>query len=193
MKSFVASFLGGLCGAGLFLVAATYFFGDPFGDWFTSAHAIFSADKQAELSEADNINIYRLLSRGLVISSDGIIENITSLYGNMIQILVGMLALATVMAFFAVRWTSIQTTQDFVEQKANSYFGSDEFRALVGTKSADAIDLMEPELSEKEPPHLQIASMSSRIEELTERIGILEGFIRTTASAEEPTDDSKPQ
>lgn len=193
MKSVVASFLGGLFGVGLFLIAATYFFGDPFGDWFTSAHAILSAEKQAELTEADNINLYNLLSRGLVISSDGIIENITSLYGNMIQTLIGMLGVATVFAFLAVRWTSVQATQEFVEQKANSYFGSGEFKALVATKTSDALDLMEPDMMDSDPAQNQIKAMSLTIEELTDRIEKLEGFIRSTASAEEPSDEPKPQ
>ncbi|TBZ09429.1 hypothetical protein [Rhizobium leguminosarum] len=131
MRNLCASFLGGLVGAFLFLVFASYFFGHPFGDWFMSAHGIFSADKQKDLSEQDNIEIYRLLSRGLIVSSDGIISNITNLYGNMIQVLIGLLAAATVLGFFAVRWQSVQSAQEYVDGKTNAFFESKAFRDLV--------------------------------------------------------------
>ena len=192
MKIFAGAVVGSFCAVVCFLIVATFFVGDPFGDWFLSAHAIFSAEKQAELTEADNLNIYKLLSRGLVISSDGIIESITSLYGNMIQTLIGMLAMVTLLAFFAVRWTSVQATHDFVEQKANSYFASGDFETLVRNKTADAVDLVGVDWNGPESVRSEIDAMASTIAELNEKVQKMEEFISANASAEEPEDTPPP-
>lgn len=187
MKNIVASFLGGFFAVGVFLITATYFFGDPFGDWFMSAHGIFTAQREIEITEQENLHIYQLMTRGLVISADGIIENITSLYGNMIQALIGVLALATVLAFVAVRWQSIQAAEEYIETKSSTYFSSREFQTLVSGRVADYVDTLDPATN----PQMGTVDPGMEISELRNRILVLEQFIQRSSSAEEPEEDNQ--
>ncbi|MBY5619956.1 hypothetical protein [Rhizobium leguminosarum] len=149
-----------------------------------SAHGIFSADKQKDLSEQDNIEIYRLLSRGLIVSSDGIISNITNLYGNMIQVLIGLLAAATVLGFFAVRWQSVQSAQEYVDGKTNAFFESKAFRDLVVEKSQQYIDQLDPATN----PQVRAEAVSEDLLDIRARIEAIEFYIRNAASPEEPSE-----
>ena len=154
-----------------------------------SAHGIFSADKQKELTEQDNIEIYRLLSRGLIVSSDGIISNLTDLYGNMIQVLIGMLAAATVLAFFAVRWQSVQSAQEYVDGKTNAFFESKAFKDLVIEKSQQYIDQLDPATN----PQIRTEAISDDLLDIRARIEAVELYIRNNASPEERGDPEIPR
>ncbi|CAN7203383.1 hypothetical protein LJR030_000535 [Rhizobium sp. LjRoot30] len=189
LKNMAACFLGGFFGSFLFLIFAVYFFGDPFHDWFSSAYGIFSADKQQQLTTLDRVKIYDLLTRGLIVPSDGIISNLTDLYGNMIQALIGVLALATVLAAFAVRWQSIQSAQEFVDQKADAHFASEEFKGRIRTAVQDYVDTLDPNTN----PQVASASGSwvvlQEIANLRDRLSTIERNLRRSASPEEAEDD----
>ncbi len=169
----------------IFLVVATLFIGDPFGDWFMSAHGIVVADKQKSITEAENVEIYRLLSRGLVVSSDSIISNMTDLYGNMIQVLIGVLAVATVFAFFAVRWQSIQAAEDFVDSKTKAHFNSHEFKALMKVTATDYIDSLDPQTNPQVSRGPLSADFDDALVDIRLRMDVMEGRLRSLASAEE--------
>lgn len=191
MKVFWALFLGGFVGTIVFLIVATLLIGDPFGDWFLSAHGILVADKQKEITEADNLAIYRLLSRGLIISSDSIISNMTDLYGNMIQVLIGVLAVATIFAFFAVRWQSIQAAEEFVDHKTKDHFASTEFRSMVKTAVEQYVDTLDPATNPQVNRSASTATMEE-VDQIKDELKVLVARLSTSASAEEPEDIEMP-
>lgn len=188
MKNFIASFVGGLVGAFLFLVFATYFFGHPFSDWFMSAHGILFAAKERELSYKETLELYRLMQQGLVVTPDSLISTISSLYGNVIQVLIGVLAGATLLAFFAVRWQSVQAAQEYVDKKVDDHFGSAEFVNKLNGHIEYHIDTLDPATN----PQLRVTSTVASVEELHERIDRLEMLISQAASPEETEEEGEP-
>lgn len=185
MKSVLASFLGGLVGAFMFLVAATFFLGDPFGDWFLSAHGMLGADELKELNSEDRVEIYKLLNRGLVVTTDGVLSSMADLYGNMIQVLIGGFAVVTALGFFAVRWQSVQAAQDFMDEKSKAHFSSPEFQSTVRTNVVNYVDSLDPNMN---PNVFGMSNddLAARVSELSIELELVKAAISGLASAEEP-------
>jgi hypothetical protein len=182
---FLATFLGAIVGTILFLTFATYFAGSPFGDWFTSAHGLLVSEKRQSLTEQQNIEIYRMLSQGIIVSTDGVLDKVTSMYGNVIQVLVGALALATLFSFISARWLSTQAAQEFVETKFEKYLESSDFQGTLTDKVFDYLDLHGTPEAFTPGNDGDIDEQKGLIEELRRRIMAIEEHISQASSDEE--------
>ncbi|MDR6190357.1 H2-forming N5,N10-methylenetetrahydromethanopterin dehydrogenase-like enzyme [Agrobacterium pusense] len=188
IKNLIAMFLGGLVGMVAFLVFSTYWLGHPFGDWFMSAHGAIGAKELAEASIADRVELYKLLSRGLIVTTDGVLSQMADLYGNLIQVLIGAFAVITVFGFFGVRWQSIQAAEDYVDKRCEAYFHSDEFRGLVRTEVEDHVDSLYGETNQN-IFRSDNSALWQEILDLQNGLRILEQAISRTASSEEVADE----
>lgn len=190
MKNFASTFLGGLTGTVIFLVFCTYWLGQPFGDWFMSAHGIIGAKELAEATTDDRVELYKLLNRGLIITSDGVLSQMAALYGNLIQVLIGAFALITVLGFLAVRWQSIQAAEDYVDKRCKEYFHSEEFAASVRSNVQLYVDQLDPETN----PNIftpGLAALRNEVSDLRSELHILQQVISRNASSEEELEDDE--
>lgn len=185
MKNIIATFFGGLAGAFLFLIFSVYFFGHPFSDWFMSVHGMIFPPKKVELTTKQVLDLYNLMQKGAVITPDGLISTISTLYGNVIQVLIGVLAGATLLAFFAVRWQSVQAAQDYVDKKVDEQFKSIDFANKLNAQVQNYIDMLDPSTN----PQVRKFDADVQLAYLKERIDKIEQQISSSASPEEPDDD----
>jgi hypothetical protein len=107
----------------------------------------------------------------------------------MIQVLIGMLAAATVLAFFAVRWQSVQSAQEYVDGKTNAFFESKAFKDLVVEKSQQYIDQLDPATN----PQIRTEAISDDLLDIRARIEAVELYIRNNASPEERSEPEIPR
>ncbi len=171
-----------------FLVFCTYWLGHPFGDWFMSAHGALGAKELAEASIADRVELYKLLSRGLIVTTDGVLSQMADLYGNLIQVLIGAFAVITVFGFFGVRWQSIQAAEDYVDNRCEAYFSSDEFTGLVRSMVEDRVDSLYGEANQN-IFRSDNSALWQEIYDLQNGLRILEQAISQAASSEEIADE----
>ncbi len=184
VKNLISAFLGGLFGTVAFLVFCTYWIGQPFGDWFMSAHGIIGSNELAKATTEDRVELYKLLNRGLIITSDGVLSQMAALYGNLIQVLIGAFALITVLGFFAVRWQSIQAAEDYVDKRTKEYFSSSEFGTLVSAEVQAYVDQLDPDTN----PNIfspRMTALRNEVADLQNQVQILQSVISRNASSEE--------
>lgn len=162
--TFFAIVTGTAIGTFLFFVTASYFLGDPFGDWLLSAHGIVIKSQAGTPTEAELVQIERFLQKGLIVTPEGVIGSITTLYGNLIQVLIGILAIFGITSFLAVRWKSIQATEEFVDGKIEKKFSSHEFQKLLDESTTNAVDLYS---TENDEITREVHRLRSEMDELT--------------------------
>lgn len=175
---------GTAAGVFLFLVGAVLFVGDPLGDWFMSAHAILVGEKQKELSVAGKAMLYYLSSSGVVISTDELMSQITTFYGNLIQTLVEIFFVFGFISFFILRWQSRQIMEDAVAAAVQSglsnYTGSLHFDGVV---TAKVQNVASTELEDLEGRISVIGVLDERVSVLEESISSSDDADKTLSAA----------
>lgn len=76
--------LGACAGTFAFFVLVSFILGKPFQDTVISAHGVLVAHKTASLSTEESALVLDMLQKGLLISSNDLLSNMTSFYSTMI-------------------------------------------------------------------------------------------------------------
>lgn len=177
--NFVGIVTGCALGTCVFLTIVIFVTGDPLKDWLESSLGLFVQRQPEVLDNLTREAAVAMVERGLIITPDGLIGGITNLYGNMIQVLVGVFALFGILSFFAIRWQSIQQAEALVESKLEKAFNSDEFNKRLNDAASKAFDL------QSESIHETLAEFST----LDERISAIEVRFAESAPEDEPSDE----
>ncbi len=152
-----ACIVGSAIGTFLFFLAGTLFLGDPAGDWFMSAHAVFVSEKAKDLTFEQEFQLQNFVRNGIVITTDGLLSQITDFYGSIIQTLIGMFFVFGLISFFLLRWHSKREIENTISIAVEDAFGK-------YTKTIDYDNLL----------NIKIQSLLSvELENLDERITIV--------------------
>jgi hypothetical protein len=137
---FLAIFLGTVVGTCLFLTVVIFVTGDPLRDWLSSSLGIFFPNQGLNVDLPTREVVTAMIERGVVVTPDGLIGSIANLYGNMIQVLVGVFAAFAILSFFAIRWQSIQQAEAFVESKVEKSLSSADFKRQIDESTLKTFD-----------------------------------------------------
>lgn len=170
-KTYFSLTLGAAAGVVIFLALVTFLVGDPLSDWFSSAHGVFVAEKEKELSFEQKLQLYELVRSGVIVTADGLLSHITSLYGNIIQALIGLFVIFGVLSFFGLRWHSKQLMEEAVTNSvANTVSNYTSSLVFDGLLTVKVQHIASTEIEDLE-------TRISVVGELDERVSILEGLI----------------
>lgn len=173
---FAAVATGCAVGTCLFLTVVIFITGDPLKDWLESSLGLLLHRQPNSIDPITKQAAIAMVERGVVVTPDGLIGSIANLYGNMIQVLVGVFALSAILSFFAIRWQSIQQAEAFVETKVEKSLSSDEFRRRLNDMSIATFDTYS----------VSIQDSLESYSKMSERITALESTIAANAPEEEP-------
>jgi hypothetical protein len=173
---FAAVATGSALGTCLFIAVVIFTTGDPLKDWLESSLGILLHRQPDSIDPITKQVAIAMVERGVVVTPDALIGSITNLYGNMIQVLVGVFSLFAILSFFAIRWQSIQQAEAFVETKVDKSLLSDEFTRRLTDLTINTFDTYSVNIQESLENYSKIS----------ERLTVLEMTIAENASEEEP-------
>ena len=178
--------LGVSLGTIAFLSLAALLTGHALQDGVIDAHGVFVDSPKAELSQQELAHLNDLIRGGHVLTGQNLVSELSRYYsGVMNTVLLAFSALAIV-AFFSVRGLSIDRAEDTAYQAARRqvevYFESQQFRDLsakiIREGTQDLTDSMRQTLesfeAEKEEWSDQLHDLSARLEEIADRLAIVE-------------------
>lgn len=178
---FCAAITGYALGTVIFLSIVVFILGSPLKDWLGSTLGLFIERNPNNLDTATWDAALDMMRQGIITTPDSLMSNVVSLYGNMIQILVGVFALFGILSFFSIRWQSIQQAESFIEEKLTKTFTSEEFNKRLSDITSRAVDVQFEPLDER----------LNYLSDLDERLARLEVEIARNAPEDEPTDEER--
>lgn len=179
LKLFGAAVLGWALGSFVFLMVVVFIFGRPMTDWLGSTFGIFVHRTPPNLDPPSWDAAVQLLQRGIIVTPEALISNITTTYGIMIQVLLGVLVVVGFLSFFAIRWQSIQQAENFIDQKLEKIITSDDFSRLLSNAASEVFDL------QSEPLQEQLAHIAL----LDDRLSKIESMIAEKGDDREPQEE----
>lgn len=199
----LAAVLGVALGTFAFLFLTALFLGDPIRDTVLSAHGILASPGAVSLTPDEKHALVDMLGRGQVITSDGLISSLSSYYESVIEILVGVLAAVSVLAFMYIKSISTEKAEEAadhaVSKAVDRHFASQQFHKETADRIGDVLRPVKDSQTEfLSETGKAIEDLSERIEYIApliakfdERITVIEDALASSDSEEEGGRDLK--
>ena len=166
---FAGLFFGAAFGVAAVYILAALYFGAPISDALKSAHGIIANQNAVPITSEQSWLLIDMIMQGSIIPANGHILDVTNYYTSVIDVLLMIIALLSVIAFFVVRATSKSAAEDMAEvanaKAIKHYFGSQSFHddvlKAVKARSADVI-----------------GDLQGYQEEIEERMVLLDGAVK---------------
>jgi len=198
---YVAAFVGGATAVLCLFFLGHIAEGDPFYDAFPKLRAVFIGwPKKTAPTLEEQLQLWTQIHAGTVVPSDQLLNAISNYYSSVITVLVGLFTLFAFVSVVTIQRISRSQIQESVEQHTQGavkdYFQRADFQKQLDSASAASLKDAKAELTAslkdaKAELFSESDQLKAQIDELIERLTVLEGRMAVLDTAEENAPDQR--